>query len=115
MVAPVSKSSHKGDYLDYTPGSAVLAGAVVKIVDSVTVGYIGCADNDIAANAYGQLAVVGVRQFPLKNADTPTLGQLAYWDSTNGYMTVTSTSNCLAGRFEGMDSALLCRVAINVR
>jgi predicted RecA/RadA family phage recombinase len=105
---------HVGCELDYTPTSAVSAGAVVKIQDSVTAGYIGISNLDISANVKGSLSVEGVYEFPLKSGDTPVLGTLVYWDSTNGEITTTSTAMCLAGRCEKIVGTTVW-VKINVR
>jgi predicted RecA/RadA family phage recombinase len=60
--------------IDYTPGSAVTAGAVVLIGTIVTV-----APNDIAANALGSLHTQGIYKFP-KTTDIVTAGDAMYWD-----------------------------------
>lgn len=106
---------NEGEVLPYTPVAAVVAGAVVKIVDSVTVGYIGVANQDIAAAALGELCVEGVIEFSAKSADTFALGDVVYWDSINVEITTTSTAHCLAGRAAGAKSNGLIRVKINQR
>lgn len=47
---------HEGRHIDYTPGSAVVAGEVVDL----TSGMVGIALQPIAANATGSLAIEGV-------------------------------------------------------
>ena len=78
----------EGNYIDYTPGSAVAAGDVVVQGDLVAV-----AKGDIAANKLGALAVGGVFDFA-KN----TVGQILYWDDTNNVVTATATGNKQIGK-----------------
>jgi predicted RecA/RadA family phage recombinase len=68
---------HDGHSIDYTPGSDVSAGDVIVQGDLV-----GIAKLDIAANALGALAVVGVFDFP-KTAgvgEAIAVGVKVYWD-----------------------------------
>lgn len=67
----------EGDYLDYTPGSAVSAGDVVVQGD-----LIGIAKGDIAANKLGALAVTGVFDFPKATGASTAIsaGASVYWD-----------------------------------
>jgi len=110
----MAQYKHKGDTLNRPAGTALTAGDVEKIVDSVTAGYIGVADVDIPASTDGSLAVVGVFSFKLKVGDVPTFGQLMYWDSALSEMSVTAGALCLAGRAEEIDG-LDVLVKINVR
>ena len=66
-----------GDQIDYTPGSAVAAGAVVVQGDLV-----GVAKQPIAANALGALAVAGVFDFPKATGGGSgiAVGVNVYWD-----------------------------------
>ena len=66
-----------GDQVDYTPGSAVAAGAVVVQGDLV-----GVAKQPIAANALGALAVSGVFDFPKATGGGSGIaaGVNVYWD-----------------------------------
>lgn len=82
----------EGEVLDYTPSSAVAAGAVVVLG---TVG-IGIAQTAIAANVKGSLVVDGVIEHA-KAAGAVTLWAKVYYDATNNVLTTTSTSNTLAG------------------
>ena len=68
---------HDGNAVDYTPGSAVAAGAVVVQEDLV-----GVARTPIAANALGSLAVEGVFDFPKVTGVGTGIatGALVYWD-----------------------------------
>ena len=65
----------EGVSIDYTPGSAVDAGDVVVIGDSV-----GIAKLDIAANALGALAVEGVYDIVHTNAAIADRADV-YWDA----------------------------------
>ena len=68
----------EGNFIDYTPSAAVVAGDVVVQGDLV-----GVAKLDIEANAKGALAVVGVFDFAKESATEFTAGALVYWDATN--------------------------------
>lgn len=83
---------HEGKSIDYTPGSAVAAGAVVVMG---TVG-IGVASRPIAANELGSLTVDGVVELP-KGAGAISAFAKVYWDATNSVATTTSSGNTLAG------------------
>ncbi|MFB3894548.1 MAG: DUF2190 family protein [Phycisphaerae bacterium] len=86
---------HDGNSIDYTPGSAVTAGAVV-----VQGELVGVARVDIAANALGALAVVGVFDFPKATGGGTaiTAGANCYWDAANSRATTTATGNKLIGK-----------------
>jgi len=76
-MAQTPASHHKGDdYIDYTPGSAVTAGAVVVVGPIV-----GIADNDIAASTLGALSIEGVKRVP-KTTAAWTVGLPVHWDAT---------------------------------
>jgi predicted RecA/RadA family phage recombinase len=81
-----------GDLINYTPGSAVAAGAVVVLADLITV-----APRPIAANALGAVAVEGVFKLP-KASGAISQGAIVYWDSTNSNVTTTSSGNKRAGK-----------------
>ena len=72
-----AKFIQTGDSIDYTPGSAVSAGAVVVQGDLV-----GVAKLDIAANKLGALAVAGVFDFPKAAGQGKAIavGAKVYWD-----------------------------------
>jgi predicted RecA/RadA family phage recombinase len=86
---------HDGNSIDYTPSSAVAAGAVV-----VQGELVGVAKLDIAANALGALAVVGVFDFPKATGGGTaiTAGANCYWDAANQRATTTATGNKLIGK-----------------
>jgi len=72
---------HDGKNIPYTPGSAVLAGAVVVQADVV-----GIATHPIAANELGALAIEGVFRVP-KTVGTGAaiaVGTILYWDVADG-------------------------------
>ena len=84
---------HDGNSVDYTPGSAVTAGAVV-----VQGELVGVAKVDIPAGTLGALAVAGVFDFPKATGSGITVGALCYWDATNQRATTSSSGNKLIGK-----------------
>jgi predicted RecA/RadA family phage recombinase len=86
---------HDGNSIDYTPGSAVTAGAVV-----VQGELVGVTKVDIAANALGALAVTGVFDFAKATGvgTAITAGANCYWDVANSRATTTATGNKLIGK-----------------
>jgi len=84
-----------GDYIDYTPGSAVDAGDVVVQVDLV-----GIATHPISANALGALAVSGVFRMPKDTGSGTALpvGTIVYWDATNEEVTATASTHKQLGK-----------------
>ena len=88
---------HDGGSIDYTPTTAVAAGAVVLQGD-----LIGVARTPIAANALGSLAVAGVFDFP-KTAGAGSAiaaGAICYWDVTDAVAKTDSetAANKLIGK-----------------
>jgi len=84
----------KGDSIDYTPGGAVAAGAVV-----VQGALIGVATNPIAANTLGALVTKGVVEFPKVKGDSGlTMGAIAYWYVAGNTATSTVGSNVYLGK-----------------
>ena len=92
---------HTGNAIDYTPGSAVTAGDVVVLGNSIAITKL-----DIAANCLGALATRGVYD-GVKAAGAINLGDAVYWDadgdpvggtSGSGAFTTTSAGNIYAGR-----------------
>ena len=84
-----------GEFIDYTPGAAVAAGAVV--VQGDLIGIPRC---DIPANAPGSLTVTGVFDFP-KTAGGGTaiaIGTTVYWNAGTSVATATSAGNKLLGK-----------------
>jgi predicted RecA/RadA family phage recombinase len=75
-----------GKMVDYTPGSAVTAGAVVVQGDLV-----GVANLDIPAGKLGAITVVGVFDVT-KGSETHSVGDLLYWDVADGQATSDSDS-----------------------
>lgn len=71
----------EGNAVDYTPSSAVAAGAVVVQGDLV-----GVARTPIAANALGSLAVTGVFDFPKATGAGSgiAVGAKVYWKADPG-------------------------------
>jgi len=76
-----AKFIHDGNAIDYTPAAAVSAGDVVVQADLV-----GVAKLDIAADALGALAVVGVFDFPKATGAGTAIaaGANCYWDVADG-------------------------------
>lgn len=81
-----------GEMMDYTAGANILSGAVVVVGVRV-----GIATTNIANGASGSLAMDGVYSVAKLSTDVVAQGVLLYWDDTNDRMTVTATSNTLAG------------------
>lgn len=83
-----------GGRMPYTPGSAVAAGAVVVIGDTV-----GIATQAIAANELGTLATQGLFQLPKASGSTTAIaaGTKVYWDATNSVITTASSGNKCIG------------------
>ncbi|HUS39263.1 MAG TPA: DUF2190 family protein, partial [Pirellulales bacterium] len=81
----------EGDRIDYTPVSAVAAGAVVVI------GTIPCiAPVAIAAGVKGELALIGLWKVPQK-AEIITAGDAVYWDATGDPYGGTAGSGAATG------------------
>ena len=81
-----------GEFLDYTPGSAVAAGAVVVLTNRVFV-----APKPIAANELGQLSTRGVWRLPKTTGTAWTAGAILYWDATNSLCTTSASGNQIIG------------------
>ena len=75
---PTATFIHNGSAIDYTPGSAVAAGAVV-----VQGELVGVAKLPIAANVPGALAVTGVFDVPKATGGGSAIavGSEVYWDA----------------------------------
>lgn len=86
-----AKFVHEGLRIDYTPGSAVVAGQVVVQGD-----LIGVSPEPIAANALGALIIEGVFEFA-KASGTIAVGVLLYWDDSAGQVTATPGAHKLIG------------------
>lgn len=104
---PCSRVRSVGSEINYTPGSAVAAGAVVVLGSTPLI-----ATQAIAANELGTLSAEGVFDIP-QAAETIHAGDSVYWDdngspyggtASSGCATETATSNYLLGIAE-KDSA----------
>lgn len=76
-----------GDLWDYTPGSAVAAGDVVILNDTVTV-----APRPIAANKLGAVAVEGVFVLPKTSNQAIGQGKIVYWNASGSVITTAADS-----------------------
>lgn len=81
-----------GEFIDYTPGTAVAAGDVVVVTDRVFVAPLA-----IAANNVGSLQTCGVWKLAKKSGEAFTQGQKIYWDDTNDELTSTASTHKVAG------------------
>jgi predicted RecA/RadA family phage recombinase len=81
-----------GEFLDYTPGSAVAAGDVIVLTNRVFV-----APKPIAANELGQLATRGVWRLPKTTGTAWTAGQLLYWNAAGPLVTTSASGNQIIG------------------
>lgn len=86
---------HDGNSIDYTPGSAVTAGAVV-----VQGELVGVAKVDIPASTLGALSVTGVFDFPKATGAGTAIaaGANCYWNAGAQQATTTATGNKLIGK-----------------
>lgn len=83
-----------GEIIQHTNGT----GATVASGAGIKVGVrIGVALVELAASATGSVAMAGVFNLPKLSTDVVAQGDLLYWDNTNKRLTVTATSNTLAG------------------
>ncbi len=81
----------KGDTIDYTPGTAVVAGDVVNIGTIPMIAEVA-----IPANVKGALALTGIFKIPQK-AEIITAGDAVYWDSTGDPVTGTAGTGAATG------------------
>jgi predicted RecA/RadA family phage recombinase len=83
------------DYIDYTPGADVAAGAVVVQGD-----LIGVALRPIPANTLGALAVEGVFDVPKASGASTAIaaGVNVYWNAGAQQATTTASGNKLLGK-----------------
>jgi hypothetical protein len=97
----------KGGRISYTNtgGTTLKAGVPIVAVNSSTTGYLLIPVDDILAGATGVVAtgVTDETDFSLakKVGDLFTPLQIIYWDSTNAWLTVTSSGMVFAGRSDG--------------
>lgn len=101
MAQTPCKYRQVGDTIDYTPGSAVLAGTVYVIGTTV----VTIVPKDIAADEKGAAATRGVFNVPKDNSDVAA-GDALYWDdngspvggdASSGAFTKTANGNVFAG------------------
>lgn len=83
---------NSGDYIDYTPGSAVSAGDVVVLSEVV-----GIADADIPANELGALSLEGNYEVACLGTDVVSIGDKLYWDAGAGEATLTASTHKVIG------------------
>ena len=83
----IADKINEGNYIDYTPGSAVAQGSVVVQVDLVCVAELA-----IAANALGALSTRGIYNIDKLSTDVVSFGTTLYWDTTNNRATTTAAS-----------------------
>lgn len=84
-----------GDMIDYTPGSAAAAGAVV-----FTGLICGQVVADLEANQKGALRIEGVISVPKASGTVFAGGALVHWNSTTK-LAVASAANGIMGRAVG--------------
>ncbi|WP_041272390.1 DUF2190 family protein [Desulfitobacterium hafniense] len=91
---PQASYVQRGEAIDYkNEGSAE-----IKANDVVTLGTrVGVAGCDIPVGATGSVHVLGVYDLPALNSEAFTVGQAAYWNSTDKVVTVTAGTNTPAG------------------
>jgi predicted RecA/RadA family phage recombinase len=108
----------EGEVINYTPGSAVVAGQVV-----VQNNLVGIALAPIAANAVGALAVSGIFDVD-QNAEIIPAGSGVYWDADGtsvsgvagaGAATATATGNTFMGFAQAVTAATDSYVRIALR
>ena len=82
----------KGDNIDYTSTKALAYMEVVPLTSR-----IGVALEEIAKNETGTVSLTGVYELPAASSLAIVVGDLVYWDATNGVINKTSTDNTPAG------------------
>ncbi len=101
MAQTPCKYRQLGDTIDYTPGSAVLAGTVYVIGTTI----VTIVPKDIAADEKGATATRGIFNVPKDNSDV-SAGDALYWDAdgspvggtaSSGAFTKTANGNVFAG------------------
>ncbi len=92
---PTSRVVDEGEYIPYTPVSAVYGG------DIVVVGTIPLlAESDIAAAELGNLACEGIWKMP-KDSSSFTAGDAVYWDSDGNPVTGTAGTGAASSTATG--------------
>ena len=97
-----------GDLLDYTPGSAVLGGAVVVQGNDV----LSVVVSDIAAADTGEAYIKGIFEFDC--SEDIAIGLNAFWDSSAEEITSTDT-DIYAGRVTKATASAKIEVSINFK
>ena len=95
--------------IDYTPGSAVAAGDVIVVGDTV-----GVAPVDIAANVLGSLTLQGTVRLPKATTSVSALsaGVKVYWNAGSSVVTTTSSGNKCVGYTEKAATAAASTVNV---
>lgn len=75
-----AKFIQDGHAIDYRPTTPVAAGSIVKLG-----ALMGVAKRDIPADTLGALAVTGVFEVLTEDSGTLTVGDVAYWNATDGF------------------------------
>ncbi len=93
----------RGNRITYSNTGAAIGSKQVVVIVSGASGLIGITVDAIAATTgSGEVSIGGgderVWTLPKKSGDVFTAGQVVYWDSTNSYLTTTSSGNTRAGR-----------------
>ena len=83
----------EGNYVPYTPVSAVAQGSVVVQADLV-----GVAELAIPANTLGSLSVRGLYNINKLSTDVVAAGAILYWDAANSRATITASTHKIFGR-----------------
>lgn len=83
----------QGDIIDYVAGSNLSAGDVV--VESELIGQVV---SDILSGEKGSLRVEGVINIPMLGTDTPSIGDVIYWDAGNTRGTTTASTHKIIGK-----------------
>ena len=82
----------EGERIQYTAGADITSGQMVLVSKR-----LGVATADIANGDVGVLAMDGVYEIAKLSTDVVAQGDLLYWDNVNSRLTLTATSNTLAG------------------
>jgi len=106
-----SKFVQRGEVLNYTNGGgSTIAGGTPVLVGK----RLGIALADIAVGAVGALQMCGVFTVAKLSSDTPSQGDLLYWDAGNNRLTTTASGNTLAGYCWTTPAASATTVDINI-
>ena len=100
-----------GGIIDFAAPRAVNSGDGALLAT----GLFGVALGKFNNGAAGEFALRGVYDLTKKATDAPAAGAVVYWDDTNHYVTVTSTSNTKIGFVEraAANGDATCRVVLN--